>query len=100
MSKRCCPTCSVLLECFATEGENPKTLLVNGFHSTVTACSLPEWLPDKDVDYMDERFMLLRKGLVDLLRRSELSLDRVSSIDSEGSIDGRVSGPGENAASW
>ena len=54
VSKRCCPTCHSLLSLLANDRERP--FLVKGSHSTVTACTLPPWLPSDVVDDMNQIF--------------------------------------------
>lgn len=50
VSKYCCPVCSKLLTLL-----NPNAI-VKGSHNTVSACSLPTWLPAGVVDSMNKYF--------------------------------------------
>jgi hypothetical protein len=58
--------------------------LVRGSHNTVTACSLPTWLPADIVDAMNKYFgSLLRQELVKLMGSSELFRSRTQSTGSQ-----------------
>lgn len=71
VSKRCCPTCRHLLSLLPISSQQP--YLVKGYHSTVTACTLPPWLPADIVDSMNQFFgEELRKALVKLMNESPL----------------------------
>ena len=71
MSKRCCPVCAHLLKLLKTHsGEN---FVITGEHSTITPCTLPEWLPEPIINQMVKAFALrLRKELVELQKRPEV----------------------------
>ena len=69
--------------------------VVSGSHNTVTACTLPTWLPGDIVDSMNEFFgAQLRRELVEVMTRSELMRGRAQSTGSQrlslDSVDGRV----------
>ena len=67
VSKRCCPTCRTLLYLLAKDEEQP--FLVKGTHSTVTACTLPPWLPSDVVDRMNQIFGgQLREELIKIFK--------------------------------
>ena len=69
ISKRCCPTCQQLLLLLGT-GKAP--FVIRGSHSTVTACTLPTWLPAHVVDSMNNIFGdRLRWELLNLIESSE-----------------------------
>lgn len=87
ISKRCCPACEQLLHLLA--GQDP--FLVRGFHSTVTACTLPVWLPPRVVDAMNASFGLtLREELIKFMDCPELARNRTQSSGSQKlSQDGR-----------
>jgi hypothetical protein len=76
ISKWCCPTCQqLLLELGLIAFKAPDTFLVRGYHSTVSACMLLTWLPEKVVDHMNSVFgVRLRKELqvVTLMAHPEL----------------------------
>jgi hypothetical protein len=57
--------------------------IVKGSHNTITAYTLPNWLPDNVIDSMNSHFgALLRKELTDFITRSELQRTRVGSTGS------------------
>lgn len=81
VSKCCCPTCGHLLRLL---GANGGPFIVRGSHHTVTACTLPTWLPKETVDSMNQAFgSQLRRELVDLIHCPELLRNRSQSIGSE-----------------
>jgi len=81
ISKRCCPTCQQLLLLLGT-GKVP--FVVRGSHSTVTACTLPTWLPAHVVDSMNNIFGdRLRRELLNLIESSELLRKRAQSTGSQ-----------------
>jgi len=51
VSKHCCPTCRHLLSLLA-KGNAP--FVIRGSHNTVTACTLPTWLPKQIMDSMND----------------------------------------------
>lgn len=58
--------------------------IVRGSHGTVTACTLPTWLPASIVDSMNEYFgALLRREIVDLMGNTKLSRERAQSTGSD-----------------
>jgi hypothetical protein len=58
---------------------------IRGCHNTVTACTLPAWLPGHIVDSMNKFFGgQLRQELVELIGRSELLQNRAQSAGSHG----------------
>ncbi|KJA14958.1 hypothetical protein HYPSUDRAFT_208271 [Hypholoma sublateritium FD-334 SS-4] len=59
VSKLCCPVCLKLLTLL-----NPSAI-VKGSHNTITACSLPPWLPAHIVDSMNEYFAAQLKEALD-----------------------------------
>lgn len=67
----------------------PERFVVKGFHGTVTACTLPAWLPEPQVRKMNSYFGAeLRAQLVNLISRPDLLRKRVPSSGSRGaSID-------------
>jgi hypothetical protein len=79
----------------AKGGRSTPPFIVQGSHNTVSACSLPEWLPDDAIDYMNNHFgELLRKELIDFLTRPELQRRRVDSTGSRGtSVHSLEGGP-------
>ena len=82
VSKRCCPICRSLLFLLANDEERP--FLVKGSHSTVTACTLPPWLPSPSdvVDKMNQIFGgQLNQELIKL-RKSPLTRNHSSSTGS------------------
>jgi hypothetical protein len=57
--------------------------VVRGSHSTVSACTLPTWLPARIVDSMNEHFgAQLRDELIGVMSRNEFSRDRAQSTGS------------------
>jgi hypothetical protein len=57
--------------------------IVRGSHSAVTACLLPEWLPDRFVKYMNTVFGgQLRWELVEILSRPEVGRNHTQSTNS------------------
>ena len=67
------------------ESRNSEPFIVQGSHGTVYACSLPEWLPNDVIEYMNLYFgALLRKELVDFITRPELQPYRRASTGSRG----------------
>jgi hypothetical protein len=67
VSKRCCPMCRSLLSLLANDKELP--FLVKGSHTTVSACTLPPWLPSNIVDAMNQIFgSRLRKELIKICK--------------------------------
>ena len=66
----CCPTCQQLLLLLGT---GKALFVIRGSHSTVTACTLPTWLPAHVVDSMNNIFGdQLRWELLNLIESSEL----------------------------
>lgn len=81
VSKRCCPTCLHLLSLLL---KDKKPFVIRGFHNTVSACTLPTWLPKEIVDSMNHAFGgKLREELVKLIHRPELLHSRTHSTGSE-----------------
>ena len=68
--------------------------IIKGFHSTVSACTLPSWLPSFIIDSMILHFATeLRQEFIDLKNCHKLLRDRVDSTGlQEISIDNLVSG--------
>lgn len=80
VSKRCCPVCAHLLRLLSTC--NGKRFVTTGEHSTITPCSLPEWLPAHIIKEMVVEFgSRLRRELVELLQRTEVLRRRTCSTD-------------------
>lgn len=76
ISRRCCLTCQQLL----VELGASDAFIVRGSHSTVSACTLPTWLPENVVNRMNTVFgQRLRKELVTLLTLPELIWNRAES---------------------
>jgi hypothetical protein len=72
--------CRHLLHLLPTD----KEFIVRGFHNTVTACTLPTWLPGPIVDSMNQHFgNQLRQELVVLMKRTGFSRNRAQSTGSE-----------------
>lgn len=77
VSKRCCPPCQYLLSLLSTKG---LPFIVRGSHNTVTACTLPGWLPMDIVDSMNKYFGdQLRRELVTLMDSSSFMRMRAQS---------------------
>jgi hypothetical protein len=75
ISKCCCPVCRHLLSLLTTDKQLP--FIVRGYHNTVSACTLPTWLPGHIVDSMNDFFgAQLRKELIELMHRSDSELLR------------------------
>jgi hypothetical protein len=82
VSKRCCPPCSTLLK-FLKHAEGP--FHTRGAHNTISACSLPTWLPDHIVAHMNDVFGgLLRRELVNLIKEPSSRRGRSMSTGSSG----------------
>lgn len=80
VSKRCCPICARLLSLL--KANNQDSFLTTGNHSTISACTLPESLPQKIIDQMVMEFGLrLRKELVNLQKTNEVRRARVRTND-------------------
>lgn len=74
--------CTRLLELLKTY--DGKTFLTTGGHSTITGCTLPEWLPANIIETMTVEFgSKLRRDLVKLQQRTEVLRRRTSSIDTQ-----------------
>jgi len=72
--------CARLLDLLETCDK--KKFLTTGGHSTVTPCTLPEWLPDHIIKEMVVEFgRRLRVELVKLQQRTEVLRGRTSSTD-------------------
>ena len=66
LSKRCCPACATFLRTLLIGSE--EDFVVRGNLGTVTACSLPPWIPSHIVDLMNEKLgLMLRQDLVTLM---------------------------------
>src|SRR5271163_2789582 len=79
--KRCCLMCRHLL-LLLTKGSDP--FIVGGSHSTITACTLPTWIPGHIVDSMNRVFgSQLRRELIDFMSRSEFLRPRAPSTGSQ-----------------
>ena len=71
ISKRCCPVCAYLIQHLGG-------IVIWGGQKTVTACSLPLWLPETDMQVMIEEFAKrLRKALDNLLLTELLTESQV-----------------------
>jgi hypothetical protein len=69
VSKRCCPVCRRFLAYLSLDGKPNTSIVVSGFHNTISSCTLPEWTPEFLVDRMNITFgQLLRKELAKLSR--------------------------------
>ena len=78
----------------ARNGHESQSFIVKGFHNTVSACSLPEWLPIDVIDYINNHFgTLLRKELVDFLKCPKLRRDWADSTGSRGTLVHSMDGP-------
>jgi hypothetical protein len=72
--------------------------VVRGSHGTVTACTLPTWLPASIVDLMNKHFGgLLRREIVDLMGNHNIWRERASSTGSERISSDSVERPGHSA---
>ncbi|KAM6499275.1 hypothetical protein JOM56_004783 [Amanita muscaria] len=81
VSKRCCPVCAHVLAILKSKDERP--FIFKGHHSTVTACTLPEWLPKEVINKVVSEFGgRLRRELVKLKQRTEIVRARTHSVDS------------------
>lgn len=81
VSKRCCPTCHHLLSLL---GSKQRPYLVRGAHNTISACTLPAWLPDNIVDEMNSHFgKVLRGELEALMELDAFSQPRTKSVSSD-----------------
>jgi hypothetical protein len=80
VSKCCCPTCGHLL---ALLQKGRPQFIVRGTHNTITACTLPTWLPEHIVDSMND-FVggLLRQEFIRLMDRPQLLPRRAESTGS------------------
>jgi hypothetical protein len=73
--------------------------VVRGSHGTVTACTLPTWLPASIVDLMNQHFgALLRREIVDLMGNTKLSRQRALSTGSERLSSDSVEKPDQSLA--
>ena len=81
VSKRCCPVCARLLSLLKPNQENT-IFLTTGNHTTISACMLPECLPQEIIDQMVMEFgVRLRKELVNLQKTTEVRRNRTRSND-------------------
>ena len=73
--------CAHLLGLLKTSDGN--SFIVKGNHNTITACTLPEWLPDDVIASMILEFgSRLRRELVKLKQHTEMVKTRALSTDS------------------
>ena len=80
MSKLCCPVCYHLLKLLKGTKD---PFIVRGAHGTVSACTLPPWIPEQVVDLMNMHFGdLLRKELGKLMAQT-VHRNRTRSTGSE-----------------
>jgi hypothetical protein len=83
VSKGCCPTCRHLIFLLGNARPQPFQYTVRGNHNTITACTLPAWLPENIVDSMNSFVgKLLRRELILLKARTDLSRRRAESSGS------------------
>jgi hypothetical protein len=64
ISKRCCPVCAFLIK-------HLQGFVIRGEHKTVHPCSLPPWLPEKDMQVMVNEFAKRLRNALDELLFSE-----------------------------
>jgi len=82
VSKRCCPVCARLLSLLKTNNLKRPKFLTTGNHTTISACTLPECLPQQIIDQMVVEFGLrLRKELVNLRKTNEVQRARTRTND-------------------
>lgn len=82
VSKLCCPTCQHLLSLLRVASGRPFT--TRGSHNSVSACTLPTWLPGDIVDRMNMFFGgQLRRELIELITNPNLSRKRAQSTGSQ-----------------
>lgn len=73
--------CQCLLKAMTVENA---PFLVRGSHSAITACTLPEWLPDSYVKYMNRVFGgQLRRELTEILSYPQVRQNGTQSIGSQ-----------------
>jgi hypothetical protein len=90
VSKRCCPVCQHLLHLLGNGKEGQ--FVIKNSHQSVTACTLPLWLPADYVDSMNKHFGgQLRRELVELFCSKEGGRSRSQSTGSHTqSLDGTM----------
>jgi len=90
VSKCCCPACKSLLA-LLRRGRSQQ-FIIRGSHNTITACTLPTWLPANIVDSMND-FLggLLRNELIKIMGGSHILPRRAESTGSHRLSSGSAS---------